>query len=57
MFFWQHLEHDIHMLSIALGKSKDDACLLMHLVLKNIATFDAAMRKYTTSQLSLGHNS
>lgn len=53
MFFWQHLQHDIHMLSIALGKSKDDACLLMHLVLKNIATFNVATRKYIEFKLEL----
>ena len=44
MFFWQHLEHDIHMLSTAIGRSKDDVCLLLHLILKNIATLETAIR-------------
>jgi hypothetical protein len=37
-FFWQHLEHDVSMLSKAIGKSRDDACLVIHLILKNITT-------------------
>ena len=36
-FFWRHLEHDIRMLGQALGRNEDDVCLLLHLVLKNIA--------------------
>ena len=36
-FFWSHLEHDIKILGQAVGKSEDDVCLLLHLVLKNIA--------------------
>ena len=35
-FFWQHLEHDINILSCATGKSKDEACLLLHLVLRDV---------------------
>ena len=42
MFFWEHLVHDIHMLSTAIGKSRDDSCLLMHLILKNIASQNTA---------------
>ena len=37
MFFWQHLEHDINLLSRATGKSKDVACILLHLVLRDVA--------------------
>ena len=37
-FFWEHLQHDINMLSTAMGKSKDDACLLVHLILKQISS-------------------
>ena len=37
-FFWRHLEHDITILGQAVGKSKDDVCLLLHLILKNMAT-------------------
>ena len=36
-FFWQHLQHDIGLLSLAVNKSKDDAYLILHLVLKNIS--------------------
>lgn len=38
LFFWRHLEHDIDMLRAAIGKSKDDACLLLHLILKIISS-------------------
>ena len=37
-FFWRHLEHDITILGQAVGKSEDDVCLLLHLILKNMAT-------------------
>ena len=40
LFFWQHLLHDIKMLSTTLGKSEDDVCLILHIILKNIATFN-----------------
>ena len=36
-FFWRHLEHDITILGQAVGKSDDDVCLLLHLILKNMA--------------------
>ena len=36
-FFWRHLEHDITMLGRAVGRSEDDVCLLLHLILKNMA--------------------
>jgi hypothetical protein len=42
-FFWHHLEHDINILSKAIGKSTDEACLIIHLILKGITT--------TTSEL------
>ena len=38
LFFWQHLNHDMNMLSLSLGKSEDDACLLMHLILKQLSS-------------------
>ena len=37
-FFLQHLKHDINMLSLSLGKSEDDTCLLMHLILKQLSS-------------------
>lgn len=37
--------HDIQMLSTAIGKSRDDSCLLMHLILRNIASQNTAIRK------------
>ncbi len=37
-FFWRHLEQDIKHLSIATGRSIDDAILLVHLVLKEMLT-------------------
>ncbi|XP_019853235.1 PREDICTED: E3 ubiquitin-protein ligase RNF213-like [Amphimedon queenslandica] len=40
LFFWQHLSYDIKMLSASLGKSEDDACLILHILLKNIATLN-----------------
>ncbi len=39
-FFWRHLEQDIRQLSVATGKSMDDATLLVHLVLKDLLTKD-----------------
>ena len=37
-FFWDHLKTDINLISRVTGKSKDEACLLLHLILKNIVT-------------------
>ena len=37
-FFWNHLKKDISLIGQATGKSKDEACLILHLVLKNIVT-------------------
>ena len=37
-FFWRHLEHDIGILGKAVGKSEDDVCLLLHLILRKLAT-------------------
>ena len=53
MFFWEHLVHDIHMLSTAIGKSRDDSCLVMHLILKNIASQNTAIRKDPIDVLQL----
>ena len=36
-FFWSHLKKDISLIGQATGKSKDDACLILHLILRNIA--------------------
>ena len=40
-FFWRHLEQDIRHLSVATGRSIDDAVLLIHLVLKDMLVKDA----------------
>lgn len=39
-FFWGHLEKDLLLLSKALGKSVDEAAIVVHLVLKRITTSD-----------------
>ena len=58
-FFWQHLEHDISILGKAVGKSEDDACLLLHLILRNMATKTPAQCKhpphYCLSQHNMSH--
>ena len=35
-FFWHHLERDFEILCIAIGKSFDEAALLVHIVVQNI---------------------
>ena len=40
MFFWMQLQHDIGMISKATGKSQDEVCLLLHMILKEVATKD-----------------
>ena len=45
-FFWQHLERDINLLSRATGKSKDEACLILHIILKNITIEQYKTRMY-----------
>ena len=45
LFFWQHLEHDIDILSRALGKSKDESCLVLHMILKDIIIEDCLFRE------------
>ena len=45
-FFWQHLERDVNLLSRATGKSKDEACLILHIILKNITTEQYETRMY-----------
>ena len=37
-FFWKHLENDITMLSQAISKNEDEACLLLHAVLERISS-------------------
>ena len=37
VFFWKHLQCDVDVLAKAVGRSKDDACLLLHLVLREIS--------------------
>ena len=44
-FFWRHLEHDIGILGKAVGKSEDDVCLLLHLIVRNMATKTPAQCK------------
>ena len=39
-FFWGHLEKDLQLLSKALGKSMDEAAIVVHLVLRRILTSD-----------------
>ena len=49
LFFWQHLNHDIVIISRALAKSRDDVCLLLHLLLKDMITLPVpTIRKYYT---------
>lgn len=36
--FWHHLEKDFQILQLALGRSMDDAALLVHLLLKKMLT-------------------
>ena len=36
--FWHHLEKDFQILQLALGRSMDDAALLVHLVLQKMLT-------------------
>ena len=45
-FFWQHLELDISILGKAVGKSEDDVCLLLHLILRNMATNEPGQCMY-----------
>ena len=35
-FFWHHLERDFEILCNAIGKSFDEAALLVHIVVQNI---------------------
>ena len=37
-FFWGHLERDIQLLAVALGKNHEEAAIVVHLVLHNILT-------------------
>ena len=37
-FFWGHLERDVQLLAKALDKNPEDAAIVVHLVLRNIAT-------------------
>ena len=40
MFFWMQLQHDIGDVSKTTGKSQDEVCLLLHMILKEVATKD-----------------
>ena len=51
-FFWDHLEHDINLLSRSTGKSKDETCLVLHMVLIEIASKDPPSCKYYSIELS-----
>ena len=44
-FFWQHLQCDIDILSRAIGKSKDESCLILHMILKDIVTEERNIRE------------
>ena len=46
-FFWHHLEYDIIILGKAVGKSEDDVCMLLHLILKKMATKAPAECEYS----------
>ena len=39
-FFWGHLKKDLQLLSTALGKSTEEAAIVVHLVLQHIMTSD-----------------
>ena len=51
-FFWDHLEQDINLLSQSTGKSKDETCLFLHIVLIEIATKDPPSCKYYNIELT-----
>ena len=35
-FFWEHLKQDLNLLSKVIGRSVDDAALLIHLILQRM---------------------
>ena len=45
-FFWGHLERDLQLLAMALGKNIEEAAIVVHLVLQNILTSDPAQGTY-----------
>ena len=49
LFFWQHLNLDVEILSRSIGKSRDDSCLLLHLILKSITTTDKICEDNSTT--------
>uniref|UniRef100_A0A1X7TWB5 RZ-type domain-containing protein n=1 Tax=Amphimedon queenslandica TaxID=400682 RepID=A0A1X7TWB5_AMPQE len=53
LFFWQHLQHDINLLSKAIGKSVDDAFLFMHLILQSISTINKPSNNVKLDQKEL----
>ena len=54
-FFWKHLQCDVDVLAKAVGRSMDDACLLLHLVLKQISTKNPPQCKYYLEDFILLH--
>ena len=56
MFFWMQLQHDISIISKATGKSQDEVCLLLHMVLKEVATKDPPHSKCIHIALSINFN-
>ena len=46
VFFWKHLQCDVNVLAKTVGKSRDDACLLLHLVLREILRKTPPQRKH-----------
>jgi len=39
-FFWHHLERDIELLGLSIGRSVDESAITLHLVLKEILQRD-----------------
>ena len=54
-FFWKHLQCDVDVLAKAVGRSKDDACLLLHLVLQRIATQNPPQCKHSFQNIQSFH--
>ena len=39
-FFWGHLERDLKLVGVALGKNMEEAAIIVHLVIRHILTSD-----------------
>lgn len=51
LFFWNHLKKDISIVSQATGKSKDEVCLILHMILRDISVKSLPSCKYTVSYI------